>query len=180
MFAHRMRWFLKSFCVGGYSFASTERKHRVSMLIEEVEQRGIQPAQTFAQQDNEHTPLVHSSKFQYDGAQLKNTPYSEEKCLYRFMDNVHFMEQLGKLSSRLITAPHKDRNEKVCNLNIIFLNAWISFENSLERYNPSTCRVRIYLSPLEMRNIESKAFVQMNRLYFRQRYVILCYYFISD
>jgi hypothetical protein len=46
VFAHRILWYLQSYCLSNEAFASQESQSRIHMLIDEVSARGVVPART--------------------------------------------------------------------------------------------------------------------------------------
>lgn len=115
IFAQKMRWFLKSFCVGGTAYMCEERMQRVNMLIEEVEQRGQHPSRRLS---NGNGPGEESKQEKETLEPEKNyNTFTQNEAglneLEPFYKNVKFITALTDISTELKKVSYRKRNQMV-------------------------------------------------------------------
>ena len=107
IFAHKMKWFLESFCVGGEPYSSLEKQLELEMLMTEVEARayiGLEEKNTISKNtvQEERIPLNT----------LKVSNY--QTCLSSvFEQQREWITSLTQLSTSLRQVAFTDRNAVV-------------------------------------------------------------------
>lgn len=131
VFAHRMLWYLQSYCLDNKAFSLEESASRIHMLIDEVSARGVEPARaiesppvavvtgdddeaTVAARSHEAEALLPAKEDQYYTFQLTKMPLDLEPdhaSADPFQLESTFLTALCAVSSNLRSVPVSRRND---------------------------------------------------------------------